>query len=118
MTFIRTYGKSLMAVVATVLTAIVALPSGSITPVEWVTVAIAAVGAAAVFSGPNVPGANYTKTILAILTAVLAYVATVIEQAGGLTTGNWLQIAVLAFGAVGVYAAPHISTLRAFPPVA
>jgi hypothetical protein len=99
------YAKAILAVVATVITAVVAMGGNGITPVEWVNVAIAGVGACAVFAAPNVPGALYTKSILAVLTAVLGFLTSAIV--GGVSHQEWLQIIVLALGAVGVYAVPN-----------
>jgi hypothetical protein len=102
-----TYAKFFAAVVATVLSGVVAaLYSGNVvTNTEWVNIAIAAVGACAVFAAPNVPGARYTKSVLAVLTAVLTVLASVIL--GGVTTTEYIQIAVAALGALGVYAVPN-----------
>lgn len=102
MEFIKTYAKSLVAVLATVLVAVSSSLSGGITSAEWVGVAIAATGAVAVFAAPNVPGAKYTKSILAVLTAALAFISTTISD--GLSGSDWLQVAILGLGAVGVYA--------------
>lgn len=98
------YTKSILAVVATIATALVAAMSGdgTISNPEWVNVAILGVGACAVFAAPNVPGAAYTKAILAVLTAGLTVLASAII--GGVTTTEWLQILVAGLGAVGVYA--------------
>jgi 2-keto-3-deoxy-6-phosphogluconate aldolase len=99
------YAKAGAAVVATVLTAIVAVLDGGISAVEWVNVAIAGVTAAAVFAAPNVPGAKYTKSVLAVLGAVLVLLASAIV--GGVTTTELLQLVVVALGALGVYALPN-----------
>lgn len=109
------YGKSLAAVVAAVLSAIVAALVGDaiVSAVEWVNVAIAGTGAAAVFAAPNVPGAKYTKSILAVLTGVLVLLTSVITD--GITTTEWLQLALAALGAVGVYAAPYTPHLPQQP---
>lgn len=92
-------------VLVTGLTAVAAVLSGGITPSEWVTVAIAVVGALSVFTAANVPGAAYTKSILAVFTAVLAFLVTAIL--GGINSSELIQIAILAAGAVGVYAFPN-----------
>lgn len=107
------YAKALAAVVATVLSALVAALVGDavITTVEWVNVAIAGTGAAAVFTAPNVPGARYTKSVLAVLTAVLVLLTSVITD--GITSTEWLQLALAALGALGVYAIPNASTSAA-----
>lgn len=99
------YWKSILSVVATILTAVVALSGGGISSGEWIQVAVAGVGACAIFTGANVPGAVYTKTVLAVLAAVLAFLTSAIV--GGVSGTEWLQIAVLALGAVGVYAVPN-----------
>ncbi len=98
------YTKAILAVVATVISGVVAALSGdnTISNPEWVNVAILAVGAASVFAAPNVPGAAYTKSILAVLTAGLTVLTSAIL--GGVTVTEWLQIATAALSAVGVYA--------------
>lgn len=109
--FIETYGKSIAQVIATIIAAIVAAMTGDnvISAQEWVNVAILGVGAAMVFAAPNVPGARYTKTVLAVLTAVLTLLASYIT--GGLTQTEILQMVLAALGALGVYVAPYKSTL-------
>lgn len=106
------YGKAFAAVVAAVLTGLVAAMVGDaiVTVVEWVNVAIAGTGAAAVFASPNVPGARYTKSVLAVLTAVLMLLTSVIT--GGITATEWMQLALAALGALGVYAAPYRPVLN------
>lgn len=102
----RKYAKSLLAVAATVLTALVALSGNGITAAEWIQVVIAAAGACAVFTAPNVPGAKYTKTVLAVVTAVAVFLSSAISD--GLTGQEWLQVLVVALGAVGVYAVKNV----------
>jgi hypothetical protein len=106
----KTYGKFLAMVVATILTAVLAAMAGDnvVSSTEWVNVAIAGVGAAAVFTAPNIPGAALTKSVLAVLTAVLMVLASAIV--GGVSTTEWMQIGLAALGAVGVYAAPYRTT--------
>lgn len=94
------YAKFAAQVVATVLAGLVAVWTNGVTSQEWVNVAIAGVTAAAVFTAPNVPGAKYTKLILAGLGAVLAYLVTAIL--GGVDTAELLQIGVIVLGALGV----------------
>lgn len=97
------YLKAFAAVVATGLSAIIAALTGdgTIGSTEWINVAIAAVGAASVFAAPNVPGANYTKAILAVLMAVLTLLVNLIVD--GVTVSEWLQLVIAALAAVGVY---------------
>lgn len=104
MNFVKTYWKSIVEVVAAVLAGVAAAKTGDgvVDAQEWVNVAILAVGAAAVFAAPNVPGARYTKAILAVLTAVLTALASHII--GGVTFTELVQIVVAGLGVVGVYA--------------
>lgn len=101
------YAKALAAVVVTVLAAIAAALTGdnTIDATEWVNVAILAVGACGVFAAPNVPGARYTKAVIAVLTAALTVAASAIV--GGITSVELIQILLAAAGAVGVYAVPN-----------
>lgn len=94
-------------VVATILAAILAALTGDnvIDSVEWVNVAILAVGSAGVFAAPNVAGSAYTKTVLSVLAAVLTVLASAIV--GGIDTTEWVQIAMAALGALGVWAVPN-----------
>lgn len=103
----KKYAKFIAIVVATVLSAISAALLGDnvISPQEWVNIAILGVGALGVFAAPNVPGAAYTKSILAALAAGLTVLASVIV--GGVHTVELIQIALAALGAVGVYAVPN-----------
>jgi uncharacterized membrane protein YjjP (DUF1212 family) len=101
------YAKLVVAVLVTLATAVVAALAGdnAVDSVEWVNVAITGVGAAAVFAAPNIPGAAYTKSILAALAAVLTILASAIV--GGIQTVEIIQMLIAAAGAVGVYAVPN-----------
>lgn len=99
------YAKLAAQVVTTILVALVPyLAVGGLDASAWVNVAIVGVGAAAVFAGPNVPGAPVTKLILSALAAVLVLLSSFIT--GGITLDEWLQLALAALGALGVYALP------------
>lgn len=99
--FIRIYAKSLLAVVATIITGVVAaLSDNTITPTEWLNVGILAATAASVFTGPNVPGAPYTKAILAVIGAALTFLSSALVD--GISAAEWGQVAVVALAAVGV----------------
>lgn len=102
------YSKAIAAVIATVLSGVVAALSGDglVDATEWVNVAILAVGACAVFASPNVPGAPFTKSVLAVLTAVLTLLVSFIGD-GVVDVTEWLQLGVAALGALGVYGAPN-----------
>lgn len=101
------YLKFLAAVVLTVLVAIVGfLSKGPMTNLDWINVAIVGVGALAIFAAPNVPGAEYTKTILAVLAAVLTALHTFIASGVSLSTSQILQIVIVAIGAIGIHVVP------------
>lgn len=104
MNAISPYYKSIVAVIVAILSAVQAALFNDqvISPTEWVNVAIAGVTAAAVFAAPNVPGAVYTKAVLAALGAVLTVLTSAIV--GGITTSEWIQIILAALGTVGVAA--------------
>lgn len=110
MDFLKRYWKAVAEVLAAVAAAVVAAQTGDgvISNQEWVNVAILGVGAAAVFAAPNVPGAKYTKAVIAVLTAVLTLLASHIT--GGLTQTEILQLVVAGLGALGVYAVPNTKT--------
>lgn len=101
------YSKFFAAVVATILSAIVAALTGDgvVSATEWVNVAIAAVGAAGVFAAPNVPGARYTKAVIAVLAAVLTLLASLIV--GGVSGAELMQLVIAGLAAVGVYSVPN-----------
>lgn len=100
------YSKLFAAVVAAGLSALVGyLTDGVITNIEWINVGIAVATAAAVFTAPNVPGAAYTKSILAVILAVLTFFVTAVTDS--ITTAEWLQVGVIVLGALGVYAVPN-----------
>lgn len=101
------YSKLFAQVLATILTALVPLFIGNqhIGVTEWVNVAIVGVSAAGVFAAPNVPGAAYTKSILAALAAALTVLVSAVV--GGITPGEYAQIALAVLGALGVYAVPN-----------
>ena len=86
------YAKLVVAVIVTIATALVAALAGDnlVDSVEWVNVAISGIGAAAVFTAPNIPGAAYSKAILAVLAAVLTVLASAIV--GGLQTVEIIQM--------------------------
>ena len=98
----RAYAKFIVQALITVLAALAGVWTGGVTPVEWVNVAIIGVGALGVFAAPNVPGAPYTKAVLAVLTAGLVVLSSAIV--GGIDFPELVQIIVAGAGAVGVYA--------------
>lgn len=103
----KTYLKTIVHVLAAVLTAVLPLifVDHALTNSEWVNVAIVAVGAVGVYFGPNLPGAAYTKGILAALTAALTVLQSAIT--GGVNHAELIQIVVAALGALGVLGVPN-----------
>lgn len=102
-----TYAKSVLAVIAAGISAAIVALTGDqlIDDVEKINIAIAVVTAAAVFTGPNVAGARVTKSVLAVLGAVLTLAVNLI--ADGITASEWLQLLMAALGALGVYFIPN-----------
>lgn len=101
------YLKTGVAVAAAVLAAVVTALTGDnrIDASEWVNVVILGSGAAAVFAAPNVPGARYTKLVLAVITAIATAAASVVSD--GISITDTLQLAMAALGALGVHQLPN-----------
>lgn len=101
------YAKLWCQILVTVLLAVIAALAGDnvISSVEWINVAIVGVGAAAVFTGPNIPGAAATKSILSVLAAVLVILTSAITD--GIQSVEIMQMVVAALGALGVYVIPN-----------
>lgn len=85
--------------------AVAALSDGVFTDEEKIIVASSVVGAASVFTGPNIPGATYVKFALSMISPVLAFAVSAITD--GISVSEWLQIGVIALGPVVVLAAPN-----------
>ena len=112
----RQYLKMLAMVVVTIATALVpVLASGHVTTAMEINVAIVGVGAMAVFAAANVPGAMYTKLVLAAITAGLTALSTFVgaDSLSGVTPAEWLQIGIAVAGALGVYALPNTPSVSA-----
>jgi hypothetical protein len=105
---LKLYAKFAAQVAATVLTAVVALLNGTdhVPGVsDWINVLIVALGAVAVLGAGNLPEGvwRHTKTIVAAATAVAVLLQSVITD--GVSAAEWVQLALAALGAAGVYAA-------------
>jgi|SRR5437764_1032166 len=101
------YSKALGMVAATVLSAVLAaMVGGHITTTGWINVALAGVGAVSVAIVPNLNAGvgRYAKASVAVATAVLTLLVSLID--GGLTTAEILQLVIAGLGAVGVVALP------------
>lgn len=94
-------------VAATVIAAIIAaLADDRVDLTEWLNAGVLALGAVAVLGAGNLPSGvwQYTKAIVAAASAVLVLWQSL--ASGGMSTGEWMQLAVAALGALGVYAVP------------
>jgi hypothetical protein len=102
-----TYAKTVASIIATgIAAALVALTGdGQFSDIELINVAIAVVGAVGVLYVPNAPNGPVAKMVIAALMAVLTLAVNLI--ADGVTISEWLQLAMAALGAVGVYAIPN-----------
>lgn len=99
------YAKAWLVVLATVIAGVQSyLVDNSLDRVEWVQLGLLALGAFTVAVLPNLPEgvAKYTKTVVAVLTAVLSTLVTAIV--GGLDASELMNLALAALAAVGVYA--------------
>jgi uncharacterized protein involved in response to NO len=115
MSFVRTYGKSLFAVAAGVVTTGIGLWTGDhhIDPSEGVAIAIAGVNLAAVYIIPLVPGARWTKTAASFLLTFLQVLAVVII--GGIDANDVYLLITAVAGFLGVAIAPATSTTESHP---
>lgn len=98
------YLKAVVHLLVVVLAALVPLLSSGnnhLSAKEWINVAILGAGSIGVFFAPNVPGAKYTKAILAAVTAVLTLLVTFIGH-GAVNTGQIIQLILAGLGALGV----------------
>lgn len=107
-TKISQYAKSLTYIALAVAGVLVtALTDNVVTHAELINVAIIGVGAVGVYFIPNLPSgpARVAKTVVAFAAAGLVALNSL--WTGGVTTAEWLQIAIAAFAGVGVYIIPN-----------
>lgn len=105
----KTHGKSIAMLIASVVMAVLAgvrelSSDGSISPSEWVTVAIAVFTTITVWASANVTGYDKAKTVVAAVGLLLNLLVSVIV--GGISNDEWLLLAVQFLGALGVAGAP------------
>lgn len=102
------YSKAVAMVIATIVSAIVAALAGDevISATEWVNIVVIGLGAISVGIVPNLNTgiAEYAKGVIAFVTAASILAMTLMD--GGLTTSEWLQIAIAGGAAIGVVALP------------
>lgn len=104
----KLYAKSLLYVLLAVAGVLVtALTDNIVTTPELVNVGIIGVGAVGIYVVPNAPegAARFLKTAVAFIAAALVALASFLSD--GITTSEWLQIAVAAFAGIGVYIIPN-----------
>jgi hypothetical protein len=102
------YAKSLLYIALAVVGVLVtALADDVLTVDELVNVAIIGVGAITVYLVPNLPEGpgRYAKVTVTFIVAGLVALQSFLT--GGITTTEWLQIAVAAFAGIGVYVIPN-----------
>lgn len=105
----KTHGKSLAMLLATLVMAALAsyrefVADGSMTPSEWVTVVIAVFTTFTVWAAANISGFDKAKTLVAAAGLILNLLVSVIV--GGITSDEWMLLAVQFLGALGVARAP------------
>ena len=98
-----TYAKALAGILGAALSAVAVALTGdnAFSTVELINIAIATATAAGVFYAPNAANAPAAKAVIAGLLAVLTLAVDLI--AGGLSATEWIQLAVAAATAGGVY---------------
>lgn len=110
MSAFRKFGVMILAVVGAVVAALVpALGDNVVSANEWLNVTVIGAGAASIFAASNVPGARYTKTLLAVITACATLAASLITD--GLTQAEVAQLVVAALAAAGVYRVPNVGDM-------
>jgi hypothetical protein len=97
------YSKALVAVLAAVVSAVVArwTSGAALDLTGWTNVAVAGAGALSVFIAPNIASSPATKAAIASVSALLTIVVTTIGPT--VASSAWWQVAVAVAGALGVY---------------
>lgn len=111
---VSTYLKFAAQVFAAAVSALIAaLVDDRIDFSEWINAGVLALGAVAVLGAGDLPAGvwRYTKPIVSVASAVLVLWQSLATD--GMSTGEWLQLAVAALGALGVYAAPGPKVVEA-----
>jgi hypothetical protein len=103
---VKQYLKFGAQVVAVVVAAVIAaLVDEHVDFTEWLNVGVLALGAVGVLGAGNLPDGVWRYTTLFVSAASAVLVLWQSLASGGMTTGEWLQLAVAALGALGVYTA-------------
>lgn len=96
-------GKPIVTVFTAVVLAIIGfLDDHVISSMEWLLVIMTLLTAIPVYIYPNLSGgaAKYTKALTQFFTAVVG--ALILFWSGGVDLSEWLQVAVIGLGALGV----------------
>jgi hypothetical protein len=105
------YLKAIVSVVVAVLgVVVVALSDGHIDSVEWLNIVMGLLTAIGVYYTPNIPGAPIAKLVVAALLAggtVAANFVIASTQLSGITTTQWVMIALALVNALAVYLVPN-----------
>lgn len=102
------YAKAIVYIALAVVGVLVtALTDDVVTMPELVNIAIIGVGAVATYLVPNLPEGpgGFLKAAVAFVAAALVALQSFLTD--GITTAEWLQIAVAAFAGIGVYIIPN-----------
>lgn len=114
------YRKALVAVVGAVAMALYSAFNGDnhITPEEAINIGIAAFTALQVFITANLPAGtiwNYAKTFTAVALGVLNLLVS--EWTGGIDNAEWVNLAIAALTALGVYGVANKGVTTYVAPV-
>jgi hypothetical protein len=100
--------KFLVALVgAALVTLISVLTDGHVTATEWTQVGIAVATGAGVWIAANVPTFTWAKTAVAVVLGVLSLLTSYVTD--GISGAEWLNLALVALTAAGVYVVPNSS---------
>lgn len=100
------YLKLIVALVGAVVMSVASFATdNTVTTEEWIQVAIAGATALGVWAAANVPQFTWAKTFVVVVLAVLNLLVSYITD--GISTAEWLNLAVAALTAAGVYATPN-----------
>lgn len=101
-----TYLKLLIALLGAVVMSVASFATdNTVSTEEWIQVTIAGATALGVWAAANVPTFTWAKTFVAVVLAVLNLLVAYITD--GISTAEWLNLAVAALTAAGVYALPN-----------
>jgi hypothetical protein len=104
---LKKYAKALVGAAGVILAAVLVafVGDGSMNMNEFVNVVVLGTGTVSLAIAPNTPGAKYVKALLAAVSA--AAVVLISVYTGGISPTEWVQIAVAAGTAAGVWKVPN-----------